>query len=1788
MPSEFTQAIEFLRNNQAQQALIVLESSTNTHLPLYHLLMAESHYFLDEPKQAEIYYLMPLVTDFPIAKLRLGAINYYGGANPANYSKSLFYLLPIVDGSLNTFDSSQRLFLLAEIYRKGQPKNGVEANLVKAKRYSSQASMSSIRGQGSYLQVLLAQSETTTIEIQSLYRSIKYTIVNYPPNSSLMLSNDIAVYRDWLSLLIENDGRGRFSSIGKLLLSTIKKYEQQSFAMFNSRQDEKIDFSPDYSQLHNQYWDMVIEHKNAAYLAVMMQSGFDPLAAIYGSSPMHNWINNEESDFDENDLAMMQTIFDERKAIDLWIYVIGKKTTLLHLAVHYKRKKLIAFLIDNGFKEHINLRDQAYNLTPLELLMFDVGELEYIAYPTRRMVEEEETTEEKALRLELAEYLIGQGANPNFLSLASLAAMAPEYHDLIDRAKATMACSHASINSLCWTSFSSNFSKRSPNRPLKQESQNFLEDTPENTPIPKLEPQVSPLGMLDDFVFSKAHDIIVTKHENALTLWQLSTGYKIRQLDLPEEYVYDIQLKGFSYDGQYFSAIKKSKELFVWSIYTGQLLGQLNHHTEEFPNKKKVRGVIDDDYYDFSVSTNRILVDDYSRIELIDVSGDKFFEINVRDSILERETAPYSGVTVEYKTKVLSAGLSENGQYICLLSENKELSLWNISSAEPIDVQNFDTELESLDILKLRVSNQGKYVTIVAEQGLWLWQIEQQALSQLSKDSIEPFYLSDWSFEYDIDEKYLAKNYHGKFKRRNHNTSIVFDLSTNKQVDKPVQLGTSSPITFVKQELLDLRLASSALEVKGITNKDLELHFTVDQKTGRYQLLNKDLFKDYFTFVSDGSRVTNLNTLTNEQLIEIHFTENTYRLSVNELRNLKSLSSSQKLKLTVQGWNVDKNESKIIQHLTLNDDRLFEPYTYKLNENGFAIMSSDNIFYLDELGQSSDARAIIKRQSQLDMLPILSNDGEYLLFYMGSQLQLWHLPSAQLRWELDLDSLFQEDRFKDRGFQGAYFQDIKFLVGDKKIQLISNIPLFGSNEPSFPLQPKSLILSVIDGQVIGSKEYPYKMVDAQGNIGVKTHNNKLEIHDLNKTSSLLFATSIEPSEDNTFSYQLNVIESSPDLSTVFIRYNQTQQLWRKKSDGTYQMQFDYKPTNSLGFLPDIEHNKAAISIRSVDNHLMQKMTYRLSLNGQWLIGDLGLKSYIWRLSDFLLVKVFNTEIVDLDHVWLLDKEKKVLISSTTFDVLDKLSDMNDLISSIANKELSISDNNDIIVGVENNRVFVKKLNTHLSPLYYTVFKGEQGIDWTWFNLNGYFDSNNLDNINHLVWLFHDQPLTPLAAEVFLRDFYSPGLLGKQDNWQKENRRNFNQLNRVLPTVSIDKIEYVASTHQAKVKVSVTNKQFKTKTSGAYDLHLLLNGRVVRRSPDASSEQKLEKWRQSTMLGTQNESRISAEFTVDLPRNTKQYFSFSAYVFNRDRIKSINAKTKYLAVEKTNHTTYLPRAWILSIGVNDNTNKDFRLSYASPSAQLLGEKLQAKLLASKQFSEVTFLPLYTQSQREIMAALASNEPLNPLPSKANIKAIIRHLSGAKLNNADKLALANFDGIEAKKIRPDDFIFISFSGHGISDSEEKEFYLLPYDSAKDKASGLYNRAISSAELASWLTNLPTEQSVVFLDTCTSGTALDVHEFKPAPLGNAGLGQLAYNKGMAIYVASEAGSAANAQGISLANSAFIKAIERRESVSTQQELQAIMLEASKGALQNKMTQQPSMYYFKRKALTFTTKEE
>jgi hypothetical protein len=65
---------------------------------------------------------------------------------------------------------------------------------------------------------------------------------------------------------------------------------------------------------------------------------------------------------------------------------------------------------------------------------------------------------------------------------------------------------------------------------------------------------------------------------------------------------------------------------------------------------------------------------------------------------------------------------------------------------------------------------------------------------------------------------------------------------------------------------------------------------------------------------------------------------------------------------------------------------------------------------------------------------------------------------------------------------------------------------------------------------------------------------------------------------------------------------------------------------------------------------------------------------------------------------------------------------------------------------------------------------------------------------------------------------------------------------------------------------------------------------------------------------------------------------------------------------------------------------------------------------------------------------------------------------------------------------------------------------------------------------------------IDACYGRAAIDANGFKPAPLGNRGLGQLAYDKGMAILVAAQSDNVAvEADGLSLLTRAFAEALSQ-----------------------------------------------
>jgi uncharacterized caspase-like protein len=63
------------------------------------------------------------------------------------------------------------------------------------------------------------------------------------------------------------------------------------------------------------------------------------------------------------------------------------------------------------------------------------------------------------------------------------------------------------------------------------------------------------------------------------------------------------------------------------------------------------------------------------------------------------------------------------------------------------------------------------------------------------------------------------------------------------------------------------------------------------------------------------------------------------------------------------------------------------------------------------------------------------------------------------------------------------------------------------------------------------------------------------------------------------------------------------------------------------------------------------------------------------------------------------------------------------------------------------------------------------------------------------------------------------------------------------------------------------------------------------------------------------------------------------------------------------------------------------------------------------------------------------------------------------------------------------------------------------------------ISSEELSTWLRKLDAGDIVLVIDACHSAASVDTPGFKPGPMGDPGLGQLAYDKGLRILAATQA---------------------------------------------------------------------
>jgi hypothetical protein len=407
---------------------------------------------------------------------------------------------------------------------------------------------------------------------------------------------------------------------------------------------------------------------------------------------------------------------------------------------------------------------------------------------------------------------------------------------------------------------------------------------------------------------------------------------------------------------------------------------------------------------------------------------------------------------------------------------------------------------------------------------------------------------------------------------------------------------------------------------------------------------------------------------------------------------------------------------------------------------------------------------------------------------------------------------------------------------------------------------------------------------------------------------------------------------------------------------------------------------------------------------------------------------------------------------------------------------------------------------------------------------GRYDTNLGPDTRLIRWMVPDAPWQSLASQTFMRDFYEPGLYAKlldcraADNCGEVFKQlpAIAELNRVMPQVRISGVKPGEDAGEAIVSVEVREgtdpsaANGKTR-SGIYNPRLFRNGRVVAMNPDEPDAvtDTLAKWRQLNDVSAKagDDGWVRYDFHVPLPTaaGTEQQV-FSAYAFNEDRIKSETVSFNYTRPPVVPRK---PRAFVVAIGIDDYDTERFRLNYSVADARLIASRLET-------------IPGY-EMRRLILAGERTADGSRKRVDNTTIRRVLPLLMTNDRREEGLKALAQEDGVDASMLEeatPDDIVIVSFSGHGWADPQGN-FYLIPTNGHWPEGSETpdLRSVFATADLTMYFRAMYAGDITLIIDACHSSASVARSGFKPGPMGDSGLGQLAYDKGIRILAATQA---------------------------------------------------------------------
>ena len=408
-----------------------------------------------------------------------------------------------------------------------------------------------------------------------------------------------------------------------------------------------------------------------------------------------------------------------------------------------------------------------------------------------------------------------------------------------------------------------------------------------------------------------------------------------------------------------------------------------------------------------------------------------------------------------------------------------------------------------------------------------------------------------------------------------------------------------------------------------------------------------------------------------------------------------------------------------------------------------------------------------------------------------------------------------------------------------------------------------------------------------------------------------------------------------------------------------------------------------------------------------------------------------------------------------------------------------------------------------------------------FSQRGFgYDTNLGADTKLFRWVKNGAGMATLGPQTFMRTSFQPQLARRMIECEQNRtcddvfKTGFARTNTALPTVTIDRVVPGSEPNTASVEITVRENKGPGRstfedTTAVYNLRLFRNGALVAQFPKVNVDvdtTEIAAWRERNLVTLDADGTRHLSLPVALPTASQaQTIALTAYAFNEDRVKSETAGAEYKqpAVAKPRPR----RAFVVTIGIDDydEDNGPPDLQFAASDARLLSERLAA--IPGYEVRRVTLAGETGKGKRVRVTALTIAQViaiLRGVDVKASIKA---------------LKMQGIDASQLEPPTPDDIVILSFSGHGWAE-KSGAFYLVPAD-AKWLRGSEPDRAtlISAVQIADRLRDVDAGEMAMIIDACHSAASVDAGGFKPGPMGDAGLGQLAFDKGIRILAATQA---------------------------------------------------------------------